>query len=65
MLCFSYIDLYVSFNESSVVVDEGNRTIIQIILDHAAGSNFSVDITVHPSSMVTGNSPLSLYTKMV
>jgi len=59
------IGLYVSFNKSSVTVAEGNSTIIQIVLDHGAGSNFSVDIAVNPSSMITGNSPLLLRTKVV
>ena len=54
ILCF-IIGLYVSFSQSSVTVDEGNTTVIQVVLDHAAGLNFSVNIGVNPSSMITGD----------
>ena len=37
-------------------MDEGNSTIIQIVLDHAAGSNFSVNIEItSPSMLITGD----------
>ena len=46
------LGLYINFEQSLLVVGEGNDILVQIVLDHPAGTNFTVTVIVSVANAV-------------